>query len=424
MVPDVRRKWRQQFWRKCVIKRDVSQVRRGLNDSSRLCLGLVVFLVMVATGEAQTQIFPQLTDGGDWRMALLLENTTASATAASLSFFQDTTNGATTSWNPPFLETSNTQSLQIPAGGTVYLHTPGTAATLSQGWGQLTGAGVVGFVIYTYESYAGRPDQDGTSQATTAASRILVPFDCTTGFATGFAIVNPTGAAETISVNIETDDGTVTQTSLPSLPPNGQIAVVTATQFPVTVGHRGMAEFYVSSGGSVSIAAFRFNPTLALTSLPVFPQTGAPIIGGGSSGGGTLPKLISITATPVPDPLQIGQDLQIQIYGELPDGSYSVGSVDGFGGAGTTASPTLSYSAEFTSITASGLTLTFNGLNVAGSAMGPLGSGNTANIASASVTVTLSPGAVVTSGTVSGTVNLVSTLGTVNQTFTGTYSGN
>src|ERR1019366_8693863 len=157
--------------------------------------------------------------------------------------------------------------------GTYYLSTPGTAATLSQGWGQLTGNGVVGFVVYTLESYAGRPDQDGTSAATTATNRVLVPFDDTTGFATGVAVVNPTSSAETISVNIETDAGVVTQTQLPSIPANGQLAIVGATQFPSTVGHRGMAEFYVASG-SISIAAFRFNPSLALTSLPVFQETG------------------------------------------------------------------------------------------------------------------------------------------------------
>jgi hypothetical protein len=263
-------------------------------------VALAALLTVAATCQAQTQIFPQLTDGGDWRMAIILENTTASATTASLTFYQDTANGATVAWNPPFIEVSNTQNMAIPAGGTLYMHTPGTAATLSQGWGQLTGTGVTGFAIYTYESYSGRPDQDGTSLATTASSRILVPFDCTTGFATGFAIVNPTAAAEVISVNIETDSGQVTQTSLPSLPANGQIAVVTSTEFPATVGHRGMAEFYVSSG-SISVAAFRFNPTLALTSLPVLPQTGPPIIGG-SSGGGTSPYTSFIISPPLFQP--------------------------------------------------------------------------------------------------------------------------
>jgi hypothetical protein len=121
-------------------------------------------LIFGATAQAQTQIFPQLTDGGGWRMAIFLQNTTSSATTASLSFFQDTANGATTPWNPPFLQTSNTSSIPIPAGGTYYLSTPGTAATLSQGWGQLTGNGVIGFVVYTLESTGGRPDQDGTDQ--------------------------------------------------------------------------------------------------------------------------------------------------------------------------------------------------------------------------------------------------------------------
>ena len=56
-----------------------------------------------------------------------------------------------------------------------------------------------------------------------------------------------------------------------------------ATQFSFVAGHKGLAEFYVTNG-SVAAAAFRINPTIALTSLPVVPANGAPVIGGTSSG--------------------------------------------------------------------------------------------------------------------------------------------
>ncbi len=175
----------------------------------------VGFLTLAASCPAQL-IMSQIADGSNWRTAIVLTNTTATASTASLTFHQDSTSGATVPWSPPFLETSNTQNMPIAAGGTIFLHTPGTAAALSQGWGLLTGTGVVGTAIYTYESYNGRPDQDGTSDATAPATRILVPFDNTNSFVTSMAIANPNATAETVNVNIKTDGGTVTTATLPS----------------------------------------------------------------------------------------------------------------------------------------------------------------------------------------------------------------
>ena len=172
-------------------------------------------ILSAAVGSAQAYL-PQIADGGNWYTAILLNNTTTSVGTVSINFFQDTSNGATSPWNPPFEEVSSTQNLSVPAGGVLYIHTAGTAATLTQGWGQVTGSpGVNATAIYTYESFAGRPNQDGTAQAVAGATRILVPFDATPGYSTGLAVVNPTGSAENVSVNIELDSGVTSQSSLP-----------------------------------------------------------------------------------------------------------------------------------------------------------------------------------------------------------------
>src|SRR5512142_1392141 len=83
---------------------------------------------------AQTLLIPQIVDGGGWQTAVVLTNRTANPASASLSFRIDTTAGATQPWTPPFLEVSSTAGLVLSGGSTMYLHTPGTAASLSQGW--------------------------------------------------------------------------------------------------------------------------------------------------------------------------------------------------------------------------------------------------------------------------------------------------
>ena len=244
---------------------------------------VVTALFSMACLSAQVQVISQVADGGGWSSTLVLTNTTTNDTFASLTFYMDTSAGATTSWTPTFIEGGNTEALAIPAGSSIFLHTTGTAAAVSQGWAQLAGQGVVGYVIYTHAS--GQSKQDATAPAVTAASRILVPFDNTSGLSTAFAIVNPNPEPLSISVNFKTKSGTVTTDNVPSLPQQGQLAFLMPNQFPDTAGQAGLAEFY-SSSGNFTMIALRANPTGAFTALPIYTESGSPIIQSGSGGNG------------------------------------------------------------------------------------------------------------------------------------------
>lgn len=385
-------------------------------------LGALAALLLPALCQAQTYL-PQIADGGNWYTAVVLVNTSPSVATASLDFFQDTSSGATTSWNPPFVEVNSTQNLSVPAGGTLYLHTPGTAATLTQGWGKVTApSGVTAYAVYTYETFAGRPNQDGTSLAVAGSSRILVPFDATAGYSTGIAIVNPTNAQETVSVNIETDSGAVTQTSLPSIPANGQMAFSIASQFPATVGHRGVAEFYVSPG-TISIAAFRINPTIALTSLPVVLASGPPVLAGGGGSTALPPFSLVVASVNLTTTDSTGAATTVGIADALQ--IVAVPSQSGYAGASLSGSFFLSptdaifFVTQFTSVSLVGNTFSMGGILTTNSFEISLVSGAKAGVSSASATLTLTPQQSVLQGTASGTFTIVS--GGV--TFTGTLSG-
>jgi hypothetical protein len=110
-----------------------------LRDVMSRNLFLLSLFITVTFGQAQTLIIPQIADGANWQTTLVLTNTTASATSASMIFFQEVAGGggATQSWTPTFLEVNSTQNLALPAGGTLFLHTPGTALGLTVGWAQL-----------------------------------------------------------------------------------------------------------------------------------------------------------------------------------------------------------------------------------------------------------------------------------------------
>ena len=297
---------------------------------------------------------------------------------------------ATQPWNLAFVEGGSTQSVSVPGGGTLFLHTLGTNSGTSVGWAQIqsSSAGVVAYAIFT-QRVPGRTDQDGTASAAASASRILVPFDNSTGFATTIAVANPTGASEAISVNVELDSGTTSQAFLPALPAQGHAAFALSQQFPATSGHRGLAEFYVSSG-SFSIIALRFNPTGAFTAASVYTQTGGPIIGtpSGGGGGGMLPAFTFLTVTNGTFSPQGQSNFTLTL---AIAGSSATGWVGSVGGGNVSAA--LAFDAVWTSASVNGLTFTFSGLKTGrDSIMEDLKpNGDTYGITSGSLTVTLSP---------------------------------
>lgn len=239
-------------------------------------LAVCCLLLGLVPAFAEVQIIPQVADGGGWSTTIVLSNKTTSSQSVNLRFNRGTSNGATEAWTPTFLESVSLPAFNLAAGSTMFLHTPGTAEAVTQGWGELdAGPGVVGYAIFTFKTAS---TQDGTAPAVTAASRILVPFDNTSGLVTAVAVANPNANAASIQVNIRTADGATSTGSLPQMPARGHRAFVLPDLFPETSGKRGLAEFYTTSG-SFSTIALRFNPRQAFASAPVYPQTGQPIIG-------------------------------------------------------------------------------------------------------------------------------------------------
>jgi hypothetical protein len=243
----------------------------------------LLFALCAVPAWPQALIISQVVDGEVWQTTIVLTNTSASPANASLSFFQETTGNVTQPWSLPFLEVSSTQSIALAGGETLLLHTPGTAANLSIGWGQVTAdPGVVAYAVFTKRPQ-GLPAQVGTSEAIASASRILVPFDNTSGNVASMALVNTSAVPQTITVKIRTTLGSITQSTLSNIPAQGHIAFTFPAEFAATAGQSGLAEFYTASG-TIALLALNFNPAGSLSTAPAYPEAGLPIIG--VNGGG------------------------------------------------------------------------------------------------------------------------------------------
>ena len=163
-------------------------------------LGSLLLALPLFGQSAQTLILPDVVDGGGWQSTIVLTNVSPNPASATLTFNMGTTGGSTQPWTPAFLEVGSTAGLVLAGGSSMFLHTLGTAAVLSQGWGQVNAdPGIVGYVIFT-NHIPGLPNQDATAPAVAAANDVLVPYDDSSGFATGIAIVNPMSTPQDISV--------------------------------------------------------------------------------------------------------------------------------------------------------------------------------------------------------------------------------
>jgi hypothetical protein len=249
-----------------------------MNYLSRAVFGAALFGLPLFGQSAQTLVLPDVVDGGGWQSTIVLTNMSASPASATLSFNSDTTGGGTQPWTPAFLEAASTAGLVLNGGSSMFLHTPGTAATLTQGWGLVNAdAGIVAYVVFT-NRVPGRQDQDATAPAVAASNDVLLPYDDSNGFATAVAVVNPSTAPLTISVGFRTTTGGVYQSALPAVPPLGHMTFALAQTFPVIAGHEGLAEFY-NATSNFTLISLRFNPTNSSTAAPAFFQSGAaPLI--------------------------------------------------------------------------------------------------------------------------------------------------
>ncbi len=251
-------------------------MNRNIVAIKLLVTGIALGLALPAC-DAQTLVVPQIADGGGWRTTVVIVNTASSPASATLSFFMETSGGASQPWNVRLQENVDNSKLSLQGGQAVFLHTTGVDSSTSQGWAQLQSSSVslVAYAVFTFSS--GGVEQSGTAPAVPATTRILMPFDNTGDLVTDIAICNPTGASESISASIQNADGTTYAVSIPDLPAQGHTAFVFPNQFPRTAGKSGLIELYVSQGG-LAVIGLLANTTGGLTSAPAYGATGSPII--------------------------------------------------------------------------------------------------------------------------------------------------
>ena len=115
----------------------------------------------------------------------------------------------------------------------------------------------------------GRPDSEGTVTGVVSGSRVVVPFDNTQGFITGFAVANTNpNQSLTITLLFQFDNGAQTSGAL-VLGPHAHMAFTLPSMFPAVTGGRGSVVLTAATP-DITAVVLRFSPNGSFTTLGSF----------------------------------------------------------------------------------------------------------------------------------------------------------
>jgi hypothetical protein len=220
--------------------------------------------------------FAHIASGGSWKTSFTLLNPSGTQADARLTFRRD--DGSLLPLPLVFPQaggpqpmTASSVSVVIPPNGLQVIETE--ADELRVGWAQLeASANVTGSAVFRQRV---SPGKDAEAVVPLASPRqntasYVLPYDNTTGFVTGVALVNQslTSAANLVVV-LRDDLGHQLSVGMLSLPAAGHTSFVAPIQFPSLGGMRGTLEFQNPVDSGIAVLGLRFNQYGSFTSIPV-----------------------------------------------------------------------------------------------------------------------------------------------------------
>jgi hypothetical protein len=230
---------------------------------------------------------PHIAAEENWVTTFTVVNKGAVSAAARLSFFGDPNDvsgsGPLTlpltfpqqaEASGPLLAASLDNTIAANASLTMVTAGP-QVPPVEMGSAQLSASGSVdGFAIF--HLIPGAQEAVVPMETRNAGSYVL-SFDNTNGVVLGVAVANVSMHGGSVGIILRDDSGTEIGTDSMVMPPDGHIAFVVSTQYPVTANIRGTIEFDTPAGGSISVLGIRTTPlgsSNTLTTIPALANVG------------------------------------------------------------------------------------------------------------------------------------------------------
>jgi minor extracellular serine protease Vpr len=240
----------------------------GLRAYGTAALTTLPVLANVGTGGGS---ITHIAYNGGFTSTFYIVNTGATSASFTLSFFDQNGNALSVPLVGAGAPTS-TFTQTLAAGSMLVVQTQANdAAGGIVGSAQLTTTGnISGFEVFRWTTF----NQEATVPLETRGpNSFILAFDDTNGLVTGVALTNLAATTGNITVKIYDDTGAQLTSPTPiSLAPHGHTSFLLNDPqlgYPVTNNRRGIIEFVVPPGGSISAVGLRAKSDGTLTTIPV-----------------------------------------------------------------------------------------------------------------------------------------------------------
>jgi hypothetical protein len=223
-------------------------------------------LTSIPRPQIRSGALPHVAAGGWWDTSITLINTSNVPIAVTVLFRADdgsplslplrlTRQGQAAG---PFTTAASLTAAMNP-NGTMVIAT-GTVANTIVGWAEVQSTGPVGgFAILRSTPTNDKPSEASVPIQTTAPAGLMLPYDMTSGYVVGVALVNLASDPANISAKVWDEDGTLLDVQQLQLSGNAHTSFVLTDRLSATSGRRGLVQFQSPSGG-VSTLGLRFSP--------------------------------------------------------------------------------------------------------------------------------------------------------------------
>jgi hypothetical protein len=212
-----------------------------------------------------TRSVSQVADGSGWKTALVLANPGIRPVAFSI-VFRDPMLGTPLELPLAGINARAEYADVLPVGGVRIIETEGTSSELIQGWAEIVSSGPIGGTVIFGQGGGGGTDSEATVQILpSVGERFVLPFDNTSGFSAGLALLNKSRSDNYLTtVTLRDESGQRLTTEYLQLDAMTDMVFLLADRFPSTQDLRGSIEF---SGADISALGLLFNPLGSFTSV-------------------------------------------------------------------------------------------------------------------------------------------------------------
>ena len=229
------------------------------NSVVRICSTAGGFLPAPGVSPQSTapRTIAHIANGGGWRTTVILINTGTQPANFELKFWDNFGNPLRVDLGADGVTADLTGTIQ--PGVARFIRTAGVGSNLQIGWAELTATNDIdGNAIFGLQSPGHGDSEAAVPLSPSGGTELFVPFDYSTGYATGIAFADPGQMAATTSAHI-LDDANVNISAATTIqvPARGHYSNVLAAPFPGVVAKRGVAHF--SSNTSIFGLGIRAN---------------------------------------------------------------------------------------------------------------------------------------------------------------------